>query len=102
MVVAIEASLGAGGRLLIDTPDTIVLFYPILGLALAAAAINVWLTRSALGAALRSHPRRRDGRGDGGRARDAHRDARLRGIGRDPRDGGRVERAARRYFELMQ
>jgi len=54
VVVAIEASLGAGGRLLIDTPDTVVLFYPMLGLALAATAINVWLTRSRLGAALRA------------------------------------------------
>jgi branched-chain amino acid transport system permease protein len=40
--------------LLIDTPDTVVLFYPMLGLALAATAINVWLTRSRLGAALRA------------------------------------------------
>ncbi|MDM0033696.1 branched-chain amino acid ABC transporter permease [Variovorax sp. J22P271] len=54
VVVAIEASLGAGGRLLIDTPDTVVLFYPMLGLALAATALNVWLTRSRLGAALRA------------------------------------------------
>lgn len=54
VVVAVEASLGAGGRLLIDTPDTVVLFYPMLGLALAATAINVWLTRSRFGAALRA------------------------------------------------
>jgi branched-chain amino acid transport system permease protein len=54
VVVAIEASLGASGRLLIDTPDTVVLFYPMLGLALAATAINVLLTRSRFGAALRA------------------------------------------------
>lgn len=54
VVVAIEASLGASGRLLIDTPDTVVLFYPMLGLAIAATVINVLLTRSRFGAGLRA------------------------------------------------
>jgi branched-chain amino acid transport system permease protein len=54
VVVAVEASLGASGRLLIDTPDTVTLFYPMLGLAAIATGINVWLTRSRFGAALRA------------------------------------------------
>jgi branched-chain amino acid transport system permease protein len=40
--------------LLIDTPDTVVLFYPMLGLAMAAIGINLLLTRSRFGAALRA------------------------------------------------
>lgn len=54
VVVAVEASLGASGRLLIDTPDTVTLFYPMLALAVAATAINVLLTRSRFGGALRA------------------------------------------------
>lgn len=54
IVVAIEAALGASGRLLMDTPDTVTLFYPMLGLAVLATGINWLLTRSRFGAGLRA------------------------------------------------
>lgn len=54
IVVAIEAALGASGRLLMETPDTVTLFYPMLGLAVLATGINWMLTRSRFGAGLRA------------------------------------------------
>ena len=54
IVVAIEAALGASGRLLMETPDTVTLFYPMLGLAVLATVINWMLTRSRFGAGLRA------------------------------------------------
>lgn len=51
-VVAIEAGLGASGRLLLGTPDTLQLFYPMLGLAIVATGINVLIGRSRFGAGL--------------------------------------------------
>lgn len=54
VVVAVEAALGASGRLLIDTPDTVALFYPMLLLAVAATAVNILLSRSRFGIALRA------------------------------------------------
>lgn len=54
IVVAIEAALGSSGRLLIDTPDTVTLFYPMLVLAVLATGINWVLTHSRFGAVLRA------------------------------------------------
>ncbi|MDB6000022.1 MAG: branched-chain amino acid transporter permease [Rhizobacter sp.] len=52
VVVAIEAGLGASGRLLLGAPEPVEIFYPMLGLAVAATLINVLLGRSRFGAAL--------------------------------------------------
>lgn len=54
VVVATEAALGSSGRLLVGTPDASQMFYPLLALAVAATAINVWLSRSRFGYGLRA------------------------------------------------
>ncbi len=54
VVVATESALGSSGRLLIGTPATGTLYYLMLGLAVAAVGLTIWIGRSRLGVALRA------------------------------------------------
>lgn len=54
IVVAIEAATGSSGRLILGTPEPEVLYYILLGLAVLATAITLWLSRSRWGVGLRA------------------------------------------------
>lgn len=54
IVVAIEASTGSSGRLILGTPDTEVMYWLLLGLAILATTITFGLSRSRWGVGLRA------------------------------------------------
>jgi branched-chain amino acid transport system permease protein len=54
IVVAVEAATDSNGRLLLGTPDPEVLYYLLLGLAVAATLLTLWLSHSRWGVGLRA------------------------------------------------
>src|ERR1700761_8635004 len=54
IVVAVEAATDSNGRLLLGTPDPEVLYWLLLGLAVAATLLTLWLSHSRWGVGLRA------------------------------------------------